>query len=68
MSNTEIYVVYSTMGGYAHEDPDVAVIHGVFTDPEIANKVRIVCCARVKAIKLDEIKPGYHDSIQRLGL
>jgi hypothetical protein len=56
---TIVYAVVRTVGGYAREDADQAACDGVFSTPELAEKVRKVTRGQVVAIELDHIFPGY---------
>lgn len=60
----KLYVVHTTIGGYAHEDAPLGVIVGVYTDPEVARKVGVVTHGDwVTEIELDQVKPGIAELI-----
>lgn len=65
----KVYVVHGTMGGFCREDPDVATLYGVYTDSDVAEKIRKVCIgAKVTPIELDEIKPGHRQALEAFGI
>lgn len=56
---TTVYVVVNTIGGYAREDADQATCEGVFSTPELAEKVQKASRGQVVAVELDKVMPGY---------
>lgn len=64
----KLYIVVGTTGGFCREDPDVPAVYGAFTDEKIAEKVRIVTMGKIDVVELDEVKPGYIQTMKALGL
>jgi len=63
----KLYVVHTTIGGYAHEDPSLSVVVGAYTDPEVARRVGTVTHSeRTTEIEIDEIKPGVKSLIEQI--
>lgn len=64
----KLYIVVGTTGGFCREDADVPVVYGAFTDEETARKVKIVTQGKIEVVELDEVKPGYTQTMKALGL
>lgn len=64
----KVYAVISTVGGFAHEDPDVATLHGVFTEYDPARITALIRSAKVIPIELNNVFPGYRRMAEELGL
>lgn len=60
---TTLYVVATTMGGYAREDASVVNVVGGYTEKEVADKVAMVAHAKVVPIEINHIPQGYLDSM-----
>lgn len=57
----KLYAIVYSVDGYAKEDPAHASIAGIFTDEEIAKKVKLcVPGSEIKEIELDKVQPGYY--------
>lgn len=64
----KVYIVIGTSGGFAREDEPVAVVYGAFTDEKIAKNVKLVTQGKIEVVELDEVKPGYIQTMKALGL
>ena len=64
----KLYIVVGTTGGFCREDPDVPAVYGAFTDEETAQKIRTITQSKIEVVELDEIKPGYTQTLKALGL
>lgn len=63
----KLYAIVQSVGAYAKEDPAHASIAGIFTDEEIAKKVKLcVPGSEIKEIELDKIQPGYYTTALEL--
>lgn len=63
-----LYLVAGTIGGYAREDADEPTVYGVYSDPEVARKVKLCCSAtRVFEFTPDEISPGLVQTASQMG-
>lgn len=63
-----LFAVLHTCGGYAREDAGHAEICGLFTDETVAKKVAMVCSGRVVPVLLNDIKPGYAQTLEALSV
>lgn len=62
----KLYCVIHNVGGFAREDSPNPNIAGIFTEEEIAKKVKLCVSGIIQEIELNEIKPGFVNIIQEL--
>ncbi len=63
-----LYVVASTIGGYAREDASEASITGIFTDEALAKKVAMASHSKVFPVPLNQIPPGIEQNMKELSM
>lgn len=63
-----LYVVKYTVSGYSRESADVAQVAGVYTDPEVARKVKLAVQGEVQAAELDFTNPGIVHYLKEVGV
>ena len=62
-----LHIVHKTVSGYAREDASQSSVVGVYTDPTIAEKVRLVSQAQIEVVELNHIPPGIRQAIEAFG-
>ena len=64
-----LYVVHNTTSGYAREDSAMSSVAGVYTDADVADKVRkaVGSGATVTQVELNKVHPGYVNFLQAMG-
>lgn len=67
---TILYVVTNLVGGFAREDSPSAAVVGVYTDSELANKVKRMSGygASVSEVEVDHIWMGHIITARELGM
>jgi hypothetical protein len=63
-----VYVVHSTISGYAREDPKNSHVTGVYEDENLAKNLAKVTQGRVTAIQLNHVARGLNDALELFGL
>lgn len=62
----KLYCVMYMVGGYAREDAANAQIVGIFTDKQIADKVRLCVSGEIKEVELNAVAAGYQKTALEL--
>lgn len=65
-----VHTVVKTIGGYAREDAPVAHVVGVYTDPVVANQVKLLTGdgATICSMELDTVSPGLTRTAEAMGM
>ena len=65
-----LHVVHMTIAGYERSDPGTSDVVGVFTDEDIAKKLKMTLgyASGVSKIELDFLAPGHLANMKELGL
>ena len=65
-----LYVVHTTIAGYERSDPGTSAVVGVFTDEDVAKKLKVSLGygSGVSKIELDFLAPGHLANMKELGL
>lgn len=61
-----VYVVHSTIAGYAREDPHNSHVTEVYENEQLAKNIAKVVHGRVSAIELNRVASGHEEAMRIL--
>lgn len=65
-----IHIVLGSVGGFCREDPSSSYVIGVYTDEELAKKVKMVSGygSSLHSVEIDKLNPGILEAFEAFGV